>query len=551
MIVLITALAAVMMTAMVPQAAFAADSGITMKYEPINGISPQTLAELNDPDWEWRPTYSIGDVLTITENGQETKYVFDDDDYKGIPEVRGFFDDDGNALADRFRCQELGNVVYAFKPYYEWIDDITSVSVSGQYISFRLMLYEKGSAEGSEPVAATDPIPLYIEPCRVAGSIQYKVDTDGTAYVNQVFGSRPEYTIQETVRMDDGKTYPVKHIGISDILASVRADGGAFITCKNLESITIPDSITTVKSYAFMGTPKVKEVTIPSTVKKIGNYAFGYDGDYDYFGGIRNVKKIPGFTIYAKAGSEGARYAKSNGFPCIDLDEKARNDAADQAYEKAKAAAEKARAAAEKAKADAEKARADAEKARAAAKAEADAEKARVEAEKARAAAEKARADAEKARADAKAEADADAKKAETDPAKTQTETEKAETDPAETRTETEKTQTDAEKASAAEKAANTPARVKITKVKKGNKKIVVKWKKVPKATGYIIRYSRHKKFKKHVRTRIVRRYRKKGLTIKRLKRNKRWYVQVRAYTIMNGEIYYGAWSARKGVKVR
>ena len=510
MIVLITALAAVMMTAMVPQAAFAADSGITMKYEPINGISPQTLAELNDPDWEWRPTYSIGDVLTITENGQETKYVFDDDDYKGIPEVRGFFDDDGNALADRFRCQELGNVVYAFKPYYEWIDDITSVSVSGQYISFRLMLYEKGSAEGSEPVAATDPIPLYIEPCRVAGSIQYKVDTDGTAYVNQVFGSRPEYTIQETVRMDDGKTYPVKHIGISDILASVRADGGAFITCKNLESITIPDSITTVKSYAFMGTPKVKEVTIPSTVKKIGNYAFGYDGDYDYFGGIRNVKKIPGFTIYAKAGSEGARYAKSNGFPCIDLDEKARNDAADQAYEKAKAAAEKARAAAEKAKAD-----------------------------------------AEKARADAKAEADADAKKAETDPAKTQTETEKAETDPAETRTETEKTQTDAEKASAAEKAANTPARVKITKVKKGNKKIVVKWKKVPKATGYIIRYSRHKKFKKHVRTRIVRRYRKKGLTIKRLKRNKRWYVQVRAYTIMNGEIYYGAWSARKGVKVR
>ena len=105
MIVLITALTAVMMNAMVPQAAFAADSGITMKYEPIKAAKPQTLAELKDPTLPWRPTFTIGDVLIITENGQETKYVYDDADYQGVEEVRGFFDDEGNALAARFRCQ--------------------------------------------------------------------------------------------------------------------------------------------------------------------------------------------------------------------------------------------------------------------------------------------------------------------------------------------------------------------------------------------------------------------------------------------------------------
>ena len=232
------------------------------------------------------------------------------------------------------------------------------------------------------------------------------------------------------------------------------------MACKKLESITIPNSITTIKSYAFIGTPKVKEVTIPSTVKKIGDYAFGYDGDYDYFSGIRNVKKIPEFIIYAEAGSEGARYAKSNGFTCIDPAEKARNDAADQAYAKAKAAAEKAAA-------------------EAAAKAKADAEKA------------------------------------------------------------------------AAEKAKNTPAKVKITRVIKGKKKIVVKWKKISKATGYRIRYSRDKNFKKGVKIRIVRKYSKKGLAIKKPKKNKRLYIQVRAYKTVGTKTYYGAWSAKKSVKVR
>ena len=464
---------AVLIMASMAQTTFAADSNITMTFKPIKAISPQTLAELNDTEWVWRPTFSIGDALIITENGQVTKYFYDDADYKGVSEVRGFFDDDGNALADRFRCQELGNVIYAFRPYYEWIDAIPSVS--GQSIAFRLTLYEKGSAEGSEPIVKSDPIPVYIAPCCIVGNIQYMVDTDGTAYVNQVFNNRSEYTIRENVTMDDGKFYPVKHIGISDIHASARADGGSFMACKKLESITIPNSITTIKSYAFIGTPKVKEVTIPSTVKKIGDYAFGYDGDYDYFSGIRNVKKIPEFIIYAEAGSEGARYAKSNGFTCIDPAEKARNDAADQAYAKAKAAAEKAAAEA----------------------------------------AAKAKADAEKAAAEAAAKAKADAEKA------------------------------------AAEKAKNTPAKVKITRVIKGKKKIVVKWKKISKATGYRIRYSRDKNFKKGVKIRIVRKYSKKGLAIKKPKKNKRLYIQVRAYKTVGTKTYYGAWSAKKSVKVR
>ena len=88
---------AVLIMASMAQTTFAADSNITMTFKPIKAISPQTLAELNDTEWVWRPTFSIGDALIITENGQVTKYFYDDADYKGVSEVRGFFDDDGNA----------------------------------------------------------------------------------------------------------------------------------------------------------------------------------------------------------------------------------------------------------------------------------------------------------------------------------------------------------------------------------------------------------------------------------------------------------------------
>ena len=441
MTVIFTAIAALMMTAVV-QDVFAADSGITITFEPKGAYDPEMLNSLIDENWPWSPRFNQGDVLSVTENGIETKYIYDSADYKGYSEVLGFYDEDGNALGERFRCEESGySDISSCVPYFEW--DGALPSLSGQNAAFRLTLYEKNSPEGSEPVAKSNPIEIYIEPCCVIGGIEYKVDKNGTAFVNRSEEYLSEYTIEETVRMDDGKVYPVKHIGVSNVDASILADGGIFIDSTDLESITIPESVTTIKSYSFFNTPLMKEVTIPPTVEKIGTYALGYTGDLDFFGdGLKNVEKVPGFVIYAKAGSEGARYAKENGFRCVDLEAKVRDDAADKAY-------------------------------------------------------------------------------------------------------------SDAKKAAAAEKAKNTPAKVKRIKLKKGKNKLKVKWKKISKATGYKVRYSTDKNFKKGVKTVTIRKYRKKGLTIRKLKKNKRWYVQIRAYKKVRGKTYYGAWSPKKSAKVR
>jgi len=53
---------------------------------------------------------------------------------------------------------------------------------------------------------------------------------------------------------------------------------------------------------------------------------------------------------------------------------------------------------------------------------------------------------------------------------------------------------------------------------------------------------STSKKFKKAK----VKNYKKAKFTIKKLKANKKYFIRVRAYKVVNGEVYYGKWSNRK-----
>ncbi len=50
--------------------------------------------------------------------------------------------------------------------------------------------------------------------------------------------------------------------------------GGAFRDCKSLESITIPDGITSIGSWMFDGCASLESVTIPDSVTSIGDYTF-------------------------------------------------------------------------------------------------------------------------------------------------------------------------------------------------------------------------------------------------------------------------------------
>ena len=73
--------------------------------------------------------------------------------------------------------------------------------------------------------------------------------------------------------------------------------------------------------------------------------------------------------------------------------------------------------------------------------------------------------------------------------------------------------------------------------------------KKVAGAAGYEIKYSTNKKFKKSVKTV---RFTGKSKTISKLKKNKTYYVKVRAYKKdANGNKVYGKYSKIKKIKIK
>ena len=94
------------------------------------------------------------------------------------------------------------------------------------------------------------------------------------------------------------------------------------------------------------------------------------------------------------------------------------------------------------------------------------------------------------------------------------------------------------------------PGKVKITKAKNvKTKKLTVKWKKISKAKGYQIQIAYNKKFTKGKKTKTLS---KTTYSFKKLKKNKYYYVRVRAYVYnSNHKKVYGSWSAVKKVKIK
>lgn len=91
-----------------------------------------------------------------------------------------------------------------------------------------------------------------------------------------------------------------------------------------------------------------------------------------------------------------------------------------------------------------------------------------------------------------------------------------------------------------------TPKKATIVSVKaSGKNKMVVKWKKDSKVTGYQIQYADNTKFK-DAKTVKISKNKNTTTTIKKLKKNTKYYVRVREYKKVANKNIYGAWSKVK-----
>ena len=95
------------------------------------------------------------------------------------------------------------------------------------------------------------------------------------------------------------------------------------------------------------------------------------------------------------------------------------------------------------------------------------------------------------------------------------------------------------------------PKGTSISKLKAGKKSFTVKWKKqTAQTSGYQIQYGLKKSFK-GAKTVTVKNNTSVSRKIKKLKKNKKYYVRVRTYKTVGGQKYYSAWSKAKSVRTK
>lgn len=95
------------------------------------------------------------------------------------------------------------------------------------------------------------------------------------------------------------------------------------------------------------------------------------------------------------------------------------------------------------------------------------------------------------------------------------------------------------------------PRKVQGVSLKSSKKKqLTVKWKKDASVQGYEVQYSTSKKFKNDKIKKIAGKS-KTGVTLKKLKSGKTYYVRMRSYKVSDGRKLYSAWSSKKKVRIR
>ncbi|MBR7060810.1 MAG: fibronectin type III domain-containing protein [Eubacterium sp.] len=96
------------------------------------------------------------------------------------------------------------------------------------------------------------------------------------------------------------------------------------------------------------------------------------------------------------------------------------------------------------------------------------------------------------------------------------------------------------------------PKSTKLSKVSAGKKSFTAKWsKQSAQTTGYQLQYAANKKFTKSKVTKTVSKNKTTSKKISGLKANKKYYVRIRTYKVVDGKKYYSKWSSAKSVTAK
>ena len=202
------------------------------------------------------------DTSLLQNNAKSDSLLFSESDFQNI----------GECLMMKSLCALLNDAEFS-KLYALFLLAHSQQELSA--VSFRLFLLNKVE----KPIEEVLSTKATKEDLKDAIEDEYgvKYSRDGKKLLRaSYYSSLREYVVREgTEVICDYAFWLCESLQSITIPNSVTSIGdGAFKMCKSLQSVTIPDSVTSIGKEAFSSCDSLQSITIPNSVKSIGNRAF-------------------------------------------------------------------------------------------------------------------------------------------------------------------------------------------------------------------------------------------------------------------------------------
>ena len=202
------------------------------------------------------------DTSLLQNNAKSDSLLFSESDFQNI----------GECLMMKSLCAFLNDAEFS-KLYALFLLAHSQQELSA--VSFRLFLLNKVE----KPIEEVLSTKATKEDLKDAIEDEYgvKYSRDGKKLLRaSYYSSLREYVVREgTEVICDYAFWLCESLQSITIPNSVTSIGdGAFKMCKSLQSVTIPNSVTSIGKEAFSSCDSLQSITIPNSVKSIGNRAF-------------------------------------------------------------------------------------------------------------------------------------------------------------------------------------------------------------------------------------------------------------------------------------